>query len=147
MRSVMLPFVAFAVFTAAAVAPSGEQPTRSHVPPLVISSLAGHDLFEFYCASCHGRSGRGDGPVAPSLKTAPSDLTRLALRNGGQFPTARVTAYVLNDADVRLTSHGSYEMPVWGPVFRSLDGSDRLARVRIANVVAYLESIQERPTH
>ena len=58
-----------------------------------------------------------------------------------------MTAYVTNDADIRMASHGSYEMPVWGPVFRALDASDTRARVRIANVVSYLESIQERPTH
>ena len=128
---------------AAAVA----QTTGPHNPPLVISSLAGRDLYDFYCASCHGRNGKGDGPVASALKTSPGDLTRLALRNGGVFPTARVTAFVMNDSDIRMASHGSYEMPVWGPVFRALDSSDTMARVRIANVVSYIESIQERPTH
>ena len=39
------------------------------IPDLVILSVAGKDLFEFYCASCHGRDGKGNGPVAPALKT------------------------------------------------------------------------------
>ena len=143
-RNVVLGSVLVAgIAAAAAIA----QTTGPHNPPLVISSLSGRDLYEFYCASCHGRNARGDGPVAAALKTAPTDLTRLALRNGGVFPKARVTAYVTNDADIRMASHGSYEMPVWGPVFRALDASDTMARVRIANVVSYLESIQERPTH
>jgi hypothetical protein len=33
-------------------------------------------------------------------------------------------------------------MPVWGPVFRGLDSSDALAKIRIANLVEYLGSIQ-----
>ena len=33
-------------------------------PPLVIDSMAGRDLFEFYCATCHGRDGKGAGPDA-----------------------------------------------------------------------------------
>jgi hypothetical protein len=35
-------------------------------------------------------------------------------------------------------------MPVWGQVFRGLGDSDTLAKVRVANLVKYLESIQER---
>jgi hypothetical protein len=41
-------------------------------------------------------------------------------------------------------SHGSADMPVWGPIFRSLDRSDARTRVRIANLVAYIESIQSK---
>ena len=35
-------------------------------------------------------------------------------------------------------------MPVWGPVFRGLGDTDTLSRVRVANLVQYLESIQEK---
>ena len=44
-----------------------ETAQRPPFPPLVIASLSGGDLFQFYCASCHGRDGKGDGPVAASL--------------------------------------------------------------------------------
>ena len=33
--------------------------------------------FEAYCISCHGPSGRGNGPVAPTLRPPPKDLTAL----------------------------------------------------------------------
>ena len=35
------------------------------------------------------------------------------------------------------------DMPIWGPTFRSLEPSDTLVATRIANIVAYLESIQQ----
>lgn len=93
-------------------------------PPLVIRSVAGGDLFAFYCATCHGRDGKGNGPVAAALKTAPPDLTLLARRNGGTFPQRRVEAFVTNNGETPASAHGTTEMPVWGPVFRGLDPSD-----------------------
>lgn len=118
------------------------QTTGRQNPPLVIRSLAGRDLFEFYCATCHGRAGAGNGPVAPALKVTPPDLMLLARRNGGTFPRQRVEAFVTNDGDLLTPAHGNAEMPVWGPVFRGLDPSDALVKVRIANVVTYVESLQ-----
>ena len=118
------------------------QTTGPRNPPLVIRSLAGRDLFAFYCATCHGRTGTGDGPVAAALKSPPPDLTLLARRNGGTFPRQRVEAFVTGDGDVLTTAHGSADMPVWGPIFRGLDPSDALVKVRIGNIVTYVESIQ-----
>lgn len=141
-RRLVLLSVALAIAAAAA-----SQTTGSRLPQLVPPSLTGHDLYDFYCASCHGRDGRGAGPVAPALRSAPTNLTQLALHNGGVFPQARVQAYVTNDAGIRTAAHGTSEMPVWGPIFRSLDPSDTMVRIRIGNIVAYLESIQERPSH
>jgi mono/diheme cytochrome c family protein len=115
------------------------------MPPLVLESVAGRDNFERYCASCHGRDGRGDGPIAPALKTRPADLTVLAQRNGGLFPRARVAAFVSGTGrDVK--AHGPSDMPVWGPIFGGLDPSDVRVKQRIDNVVAYIESLQVPPT-
>ena len=33
-------------------------------------------------------------------------------------------------------------MPVWGPTFLALEPSDTRVKIRIANVVTYIESIQ-----
>lgn len=117
------------------------QPTGSRNPPLMIQSVAGRDLFEFYCATCHGRDAKGTGPAAGALRVPPPDLTTLAARNGGVFPSARVEALVTGDQDMPA-AHGSREMPVWGPIFRGLDPNDRLNRVRIRNIVEYLASMQ-----
>lgn len=110
-------------------------------PPLIISSVSGRDLFEFYCASCHGRDGNGKGPVAPALRVAPPDLTRIAARNDGVFPKARIEALLTGDRNIP-PAHGSSDMPVWGPIFSALDSNDRMNRVRIANLVEFIASIQ-----
>lgn len=117
-------------------------PTAQSVPR-AIPSLAGQDLFNFYCAPCHGGDAKGHGPVASALNMPPPDLTRLARRNGGSFPRVRVVQFIAGGGTTLRGAHGSPEMPVWGPIFRALDPSDeRLVLIRIENVVQYLESIQ-----
>ena len=69
------------------------QTTGPRMPPLTIPSLAGRDLFEFYCATCHGRDGSGMGQSPRRSKSPPPDLTRLARDNGGAFPHERVAAF------------------------------------------------------
>jgi mono/diheme cytochrome c family protein len=115
---------------------------RPVTPPFVISSLSGGDLFQFYCATCHGHAGKGDGPVVQSLKKQPPDLTTIAARNGGHFPSEALLRFVAGD-DRLVDAHGSREMPVWGPIFQSLEPHDRLTRIRIENVVAFIESLQK----
>jgi mono/diheme cytochrome c family protein len=123
---------------------SSAQQTIRETPRLAIDSLYGPDVFAFYCAPCHGRDGKGSGPVAVALKNHVPDLTQIAKRNGGTFPKARVEDYVTNRSVDPIPAHGTGEMPVWGPIFQSLDPSDARVKVRIANVVAYLESIQTK---
>ena len=119
------------------------QQSVSATPSPIIESMSGRDTFGFYCASCHGLGGKGDGPTAAALKTTPTDLTLLARKAGGTFPTAQIRAFVTG-AGRPLPAHGSGDMPVWGPIFRALDSSDARVRVRIASLVGYLESIQGR---
>ena len=134
--SVLVPLLCFP--------PPPLQTTGRANPPLVIASMYGRDLFMFYCASCHGRDGRGGGPVAPSLRVAVPDLTTMAARHGGVFPTTRVASFVTGTQERAAPAHGSKEMPVWGPIFQALDPADRSNTIRIANVVAYIESLQVR---
>jgi mono/diheme cytochrome c family protein len=101
------------------------RPAGQALPPLVIRSTAGQDLFAFYCATCHGRDGKGGGSVASALKVPPPDLTRLAQRHGGTFPRQQVEAFVTNGGSFLTPAHGSSDMPVWGPIFHALDPSDR----------------------
>jgi mono/diheme cytochrome c family protein len=114
----------------------------------LIYSVKGQDLFQAYCASCHGASGRGAGPVAAALKTKPPDLTLLAEKNGGQFPRMKVRSTIAGDEV--LASHGSREMPIWGPIFHQIEEDQDFGNVRMENLVKYLESIQvatpSRPT-
>jgi mono/diheme cytochrome c family protein len=113
-------------------------------PSISIDSLAGRDSFEMYCASCHGSTGRGDGPVARELRSGPADLTVLAQRHDGAFPRDRVRAIVSGVNEPMLSAHGTNEMPVWGPMFRMFE-SDARVRERIENLLTHLESLQ-RPT-
>jgi mono/diheme cytochrome c family protein len=117
------------------------QPSQKPVP-FPAESLVGKDSFEAYCASCHGGDGRGDGPVAQSLRSIPTDLTALASRNRDSFPRERVTA-VLTGTGRTVAPHGTTAMPIWGPMFRMFE-SDARTRVRIDNLVSFVETLQVR---
>ena len=138
MRATALLLVSLVAAVSAAPA---QRPTEKPFS-LLSPSLYGVDNFHDYCSPCHGRDGAGHGPVAPALKTPPTDLTQLASRNKGVFPRARVRDYITNGSD-DIAAHGSTAMPVWGSTFRALDSSDRSVSVRIANVVEYLSTIQK----
>ena len=103
----------------------------------------GSQLFRTYCASCHGATGRGNGPLAEQLRHVPPDLTQFTKRNGGMFPSERVHR-IIDGRDV--ASHGDREMPVWGDVFREVRGGSSAAAVkaRIDAIVRSLAGIQER---
>ena len=107
--------------------------------------------FEVHCAMCHGMDAKAKGPQDSSLKVAPPDLTLLAKRNAGVFPTDRVTAVI--DGRAEIASHGSREMPVWGDRY-SVHGAEHFAgspyeqeafiRGRVLILVDYLSRIQQR---
>lgn len=116
--------------------------TIKNVPAAQTSPASGKQMYESYCASCHGINGKGNGPAAPALNVHPTDLTSLAKANNGKFPGDHV-ASVLSGAGV--AAHGSQDMPVWGPVFRKLSRSDQAqVQQRIANTTKYVESLQEK---
>ena len=107
------------------------------------SPASGKEMFVSYCASCHGKDAKGDGPAANALKQLPADLTTLAKRNGGKYPTDKVTTILRGQT--KLMAHGDQEMPVWGPVFWRLSGGrEEQVQMRIANLNRYLESLQEK---
>src|SRR5215475_2380558 len=51
---------------------------------------SGAQMFKEYCASCHGVTGKGDGPAVVFLKAPPPDLRTMAQRNKGKYPAAKV---------------------------------------------------------
>ena len=124
------------VMTASAQGP------RQGLPPLVPESLVGSVSFDLYCASCHGRQGRGDGPMAGQLRRIPPNLTTFATRNGGVFPAERVRQVIDGTG---VASHGDRDMPLWGAVFKRLPVGGSGAEDRIDAVVRFLQEIQERP--
>ena len=105
--------------------------------------LDGAKLYTQYCASCHGVNATGGGPAAAALKKKPADLTLIAKRNRGVFPLQQVQAEIDGEKPTGL-SHGTREMPIWGPIFSS-DISDRdYGKLRVYNVAKYLESLQKK---
>jgi mono/diheme cytochrome c family protein len=107
------------------------------------SPASGKEMFTSYCASCHGKDAKGNGPAANALKQLPADLTTLAKRNAGKYPTDKVTSILRGQTS--LMAHGDQEMPVWGPVFwRMSQGREEQVQMRIGNLNRYLESLQEK---
>lgn len=131
---VVLVFIIISVLTAA-----GQTDSKgTHVDP-----VSGKQLYNSYCALCHGPDGEGGGPFSPQLKVWPPDLTQLAKKNHGIYPEMRVTEAI--DGEFGKPSHGSAEMPIWGPVFRSMAHGHRdSAQIRINGLVKYLAAIQEK---
>jgi len=87
-----------------------------------LPAMSGQDLYRRFCASCHGVSGRGDGPVASTLRVEVPDLTLIARRHGGTFPRDLIERVI--DGRHILGAHGTRTMPIWG---------EELARSRIGD--------------
>jgi mono/diheme cytochrome c family protein len=105
------------------------------------NAASGKEMYTEYCAPCHGMDGKGTGPAAGAMKTPPTDLTQLAKKQGGKFPANHVTSVLKFGPGAR--AHGSADMPVWGPLFQSLDRyHDTTAQQRIANLIGYIETLQ-----
>ena len=111
---------------------------------VTLEDYSGAELFERFCASCHGTSARGDGPVARSLNTVVPDLTTIGVRYG-QFPDALVRD-VIDGRGIDTRAHGTRAMPVWGYEFWVEEGGDVVAQTAVRDtinkLVEYLRSVQ-----
>jgi mono/diheme cytochrome c family protein len=110
-----------------------------------LAQLSGVEMYERLCSSCHGADGQGDGPVSSLIKVGVPDLTRIALRDGGEFPTEDVRRTIDGRWDRR--AHGARDMPVWGwQFYNSANTNDARERAivdsMIDRLVQYLRSIQ-----
>lgn len=113
-------------------------------------SMSGKDLYLRFCASCHGVAGRGDGPVAGSLKVEVPDLTLIARRAKGLYPRANIEKII--DGRYIIGAHGSRTMPVWGEDFSRLEignpeaeSSTRIIILRLADYVWLLQKPTGNP--
>ena len=99
----------------------------------------GEAMYAQYCASCHGATGKGDGPAA-ALSPAPTDLTKSDLN----------LAELMKVIDGRRTvrAHGTAAMPVWGEVLeQTADDPGRQHRQALRDVQAvaeYVRALQAR---
>jgi mono/diheme cytochrome c family protein len=114
-----------------------------HVAIKNVSSASGQEMYTSYCAVCHGTNGKGNGPAASALKTAPPDLTQLSKNDGGKYPALKVSSAIRGTSNV--AAHGSEEMPVWGDLFRTIsNGHDGEVQQRVANLTHYVETLQTK---
>jgi mono/diheme cytochrome c family protein len=112
--------------------------------PVTAAAEDVRDLYLRHCGACHGPEARGDGIAAPYITPRPPDLTTIAARNGGRFPTGAVAAKI--DGRQTLPIHGTREMPIWGRRFAEAAadpaGAPGAARGRVLELTEYLRSLQ-----
>lgn len=138
-RNVLLVCAAVSMFSFAGA--QDTQVKKTQIKPS--NPVSGAQMFKEYCAVCHGIGGKGDGPAATALKVPPPDLTTLAERHDGKFP-ADYVGNVLRSG-VNAPAHGSTEMPVWGPLFATMNRqNDAQVALRITNLTNYIKSIQKK---
>ena len=141
----MLQRFVWLALSAALTAGMGNAQSNPSAPTALkqTSAMNGKQMYVNYCASCHGVDGKGDGPVAASLKMPPTDLTLLSKNNSGKFPDTHLSAVL--QYGTTIPSHGTAEMPVWGPILGKLDKANPdVQRLRISNLIQYLKSIQAK---
>jgi mono/diheme cytochrome c family protein len=109
-------------------------------------AMSGKELYARFCASCHGSEGRGDGPVAASLKVEVPDLTLVAHRAGGTYPRNQVLRII--DGRYIVGAHGSRTMPVWGEDLSSIEiGSpdqEKAAQLVMERLADYVGTLQKQ---
>jgi mono/diheme cytochrome c family protein len=119
--------------------------TDAHATDYV--AMSGKDLYQRFCASCHGEAGHGDGAVARSLTVEVPDLSLLSRRAGGTFPRTRVLQVI--DGRYFITAHGSRTMPVWGEDLNRIEignpDAERSTRTIIERLADYVLQLQRPP--
>src|SRR5579872_6875481 len=74
------------IFSSAAFARPQETVKKIKKAPIAVTSAAsGEEMFNTYCAVCHGTGGKGDGPAATEFKIPPANLTLLAQKHDGKY--------------------------------------------------------------
>ena len=138
MRIFIVALVA-SLFLAAGSAAQEKKLKITPVKPM--SGASGAENYKAYCASCHGLTGKGDGPAIAALKAPPKDLGLLASAHKGKYPADYVLAVLNGKASV--AAHGSQEMPVWGPVFMSFEKESEM-RLRLNTLVDHIGTLQKK---
>jgi mono/diheme cytochrome c family protein len=133
--------IAVAASLAAGMSYADQSNTKVTIPVTRTTASSGKQMYASYCAPCHGVDGRGQGPVASALRTPPMDLTVLSRNNHGRYPDTHIVSVL--QSGVEIPSHGSAEMPVWGPILGKMNVANPQERLlRVSNLSRYLESLQ-----
>lgn len=136
----IVPLLAFVLGSATLMLNAQKVKKTSMVPT---SAASGQQMFNEYCAVCHGTDGKGKGPAAGAMKAMPADLSHMSQANGGKFPDNKVFGAIRGDVD--MPSHGSKDMPVWGSVFQEMShGNTAEVQLRISNLTHYIAGLQAK---
>jgi len=127
-----------------ATAQQGPVISTKHVAIDSVNPSDGPGMYVKYCASCHGVTGKGDGPAAPAFRRPPTNLTVLATNNGGTFPTLLVLHTLKFGPSA--PKHGNVQMPVWDNVFRRMHwySDDSIPQIRIRVLTEYIKTLQAK---
>ncbi len=113
-----------------------------------VAHMQGAADFNELCAPCHGRDAKGDGPLADGLAHRPADLTGLAARHGGTFPTAYVMSKIWG---YEKGAAPSDIMPKFAPLMESKtvlvdtgDGVETPTPERLVEIANYLAGVQTK---
>ena len=105
--------------------------------------------YENRCATCHGLTGKGDGPMAGFVDPKIADLTVLAKKNNGILPVVAMYDVIVGEREVR--GHGSSDMPVWGREYRIKAGEyyfdvpydpEAYVRTHVLALIEYINRLQ-----
>jgi mono/diheme cytochrome c family protein len=99
-------------------------------------AAAGKTTFQMFCATCHGQTGKGDGPVGAVLNPPPRDLSKGEFKfdtdgDGEKGTDADLMNVITNGA---AKYGGSDQMAPWGG---SISEGDR------ENLIAYIRTLKE----
>jgi len=137
--------LAIVVLLSMGAAAADRQTSVNQVPIQRTSWASGKQLFDEYCAACHGLKANGTGPAASACKSKPADLTGLAKHNQGKFPYNYFYAVLQFGTLLPTPAHGSADMPIWMPLFYSLDEERKaIAEQRMHNIANYVASLQAK---
>jgi mono/diheme cytochrome c family protein len=125
-----------------AIAAALAAPVLAAGPPDAGVVARGETTYTRYGVACHGKAGRGDGPLAGDLRVSVPDLTTMATRSGGAYPYDRVVR-IINSGDA-LRGHGTADMPAWGDAFKKTKGTgEATVDAAIRNLSQYLRTLQQ----
>lgn len=131
--SLLLVLAGFAWLTAATVT---AQSRVEYVYAQRVMPVNGPDLYQHYCAACHGTTARGNGPAARLLRSPVPDLTLIAARDNG-FDSVHVQRHIEGEYAVN-------PMPDWHGVLRTTYDSDAMERLIARNLSVYVQGLQRR---
>jgi hypothetical protein len=102
----------------------------------------GKEMFGAYCPSCHGLDGKGNGPAAAALEIAADGPDSIGEKERRQYPSRLVVSAI---KDGTSNTHGSKDMPIWGPILESVSpNGGPVVQQRLTNLTVYVESLQAK---